>query len=119
MCVGHRVAAARAPSGKVSGFFCVDGEVVFAAGKSQTFSPPTSVTLGNLGARAAKAILGAFRRRAEERPVLGASLGNLGAAATLAILGSLGARSKWVPAFPVSQLEGGMSDARPSSGTSS
>ena len=77
------------------------------------------MTLGNLGAGAALAILGAFRRRAEVRPVLGASLGNLGAVATLAILGSLGARPMGVPAFPVSQPEGGVSDALPSSGTSS
>ena len=54
------------------------------------WSPPTTVTLGNLGARAALAVLGAFRLWADERPVLGASLGNLGAVATLAILGSLG-----------------------------
>ena len=81
------------------------------------FSPPTSVTLGNLGAGAALAILGAFRRRVEERLVLGASLGNLGAVATLAVLGSLGTRPMGVLAFPVSQPEGGVGDAFPSSGT--
>ena len=83
------------------------------------WSPPTSVTLGNLGAGAALAILGAFRRRAEVRPSLGASLGNLGAVATLAILGSLGACPMGAPTLPVSHPEGVLSSPRPSSGTSS
>ena len=68
--------------------------------------PPISVTLGNLGAGAALAILGGFRRRAEVRPLLGASLGNLGAVATLAILGSLGACRLGAPTLLVSHPEG-------------
>ena len=55
-----------------------------------TWTPLAYVTLGNLGAWATLAILGAYRPRSDGRPVLGASLGNLGAVATLAILGSLG-----------------------------
>ena len=55
-----------------------------------TWMPSNTVTLGNLGAWAALAVLGAFRLWADACPVLGASLGNLGAVATLAILGSLG-----------------------------
>ena len=55
-----------------------------------TWTPLAYVTLGNLGAWATLAILGAYRPGSDGRPVLGASLGNLGAVATLAILGSLG-----------------------------
>ena len=77
------------------------------------------MTLGNLGAGATLAILGAFRRRAEVRPSLGASLGNLGAVATLAILGSLGASPLGAPTLPVSHPEGGLSSPSSSSGTSS
>jgi len=55
-----------------------------------TWTPLATVTLGNLGAWATLAVLGAFRPWADACPVLGASLGNLGALATLAILGSFG-----------------------------
>ena len=55
-----------------------------------TWTPLATVTLGNLGAWATLAILGAFRPWADACPVFGGSLGNLGAVATLAILGSLG-----------------------------
>ena len=83
------------------------------------WTPPTTVTLGNLGAWAALAVLGAFRLWADTCPVLGASLGNLGAVATLAILGSLGACPMGAPTLPVSQPGGGLGSPRPSSGTSS